>query len=123
MILRFLNAIDQLQRLGAILHFPFEHLQARLTAGQRVAALVGEAGHHLPDGRQPLGLQQLLLGALEILLGPPVFGDAAEPGPHFVGVDRLEDVVGGPQANGRHRPLHVGMAGHDDDRCLGGELP
>ena len=37
---------------------PRQHFQAGLAAGQGVAALVGQAGHHLADGRQPFGLQR-----------------------------------------------------------------
>ena len=43
-----------------------EHLQAGLAALQGVAALVGQAGDHLADGRQPLGLQGPLLGLLQV---------------------------------------------------------
>jgi hypothetical protein len=61
-VLGLLDATHQIERLGPVLHFQLEHLQAGLTAGQRVAALVGQAGHHLADGRQPLRLQAPLLG-------------------------------------------------------------
>ena len=37
-----------------------------------------------------------------------------------VGVERLEDVVGRPLAQGGDRPLEVGVAGHDDHGGVGG---
>ena len=60
-VLGLLDAGDEVQRLRPVLHLPGEHLQARLAAGQGVAALVGQAGHHLADGRQPFVLQGLFL--------------------------------------------------------------
>ena len=45
---------------------PAEHLQAGLAALQGVAVLVGQTGHHLADGRQPLRLQGSPLGFLQV---------------------------------------------------------
>ena len=56
MVLGLLKPGDQVERLGPVLDLQGEHLQARLAALQRVAALVGQPGDHLADGRQPLGL-------------------------------------------------------------------
>ena len=61
MVLGLLNAADQLQGLGPVLDLQGQHLQAGLAARQGVAALVGQAGHHLADRRQALGLQGALL--------------------------------------------------------------
>ena len=65
-VLRLLDAGDQVEGFGPVLDLQGEHLQAGLAALQGVAALVGQAGHHLADGRQPLGLQRPLLGVPSI---------------------------------------------------------
>ena len=41
-----------------------KHFETRLASLKRVAAFVSESSHHLADGREPLRLQQLLLGRL-----------------------------------------------------------
>ena len=61
-----LQPVQQVQRLGLILHPPAQPLQARLAALQQVAALVGKLRRHLPDGGQALGLQRLLLRLLQL---------------------------------------------------------
>ena len=61
-VLRLLEPSDEVEGFGPILDLQREHLQAHLAAIQGVAALVGQAGDHLADGRQPFGLQRPLLG-------------------------------------------------------------
>ena len=50
---------------------------------------------------------------------PAALGDPDQAGPQRLRVDRLEDVVGRPLAQGGDRPLEVGVAGHDDDGRVG----
>ena len=64
-VLRILEPGDQVKRLGAVAHGEGEHLEARLAALKRVAALVRQPGDDLPDGGQSLGLEGPLLGLLE----------------------------------------------------------
>ena len=66
----------QLQGLRLALEPPAQPLQVGLAALQGVAALVGEAGHRLADGRQPLRLQRLPLGLLQFR---DVVADQQEP--------------------------------------------
>ena len=66
MVLRLLEPVDQVERVGPIADGQSEHLQARLAALQRIAALVGEAGDHLADGGQALCLKGPLLRLLEV---------------------------------------------------------
>ena len=134
-VLGLLDAVDQVQGLGPVLHFPGEHLQARLAAGQGVAALVGQAGHHLADGRQPFGLQQFPRSSavarppLEPLRAQtPAGAVGGLPAPTALGAgqlssgvrSRLEDVSRPPPqaacARARSPPATVGM---DADRRIG----
>src|SRR5262245_11288958 len=61
MVLRLLSAFDQLNGFRPVLHFHGEHLQASLAPRQGIAALMCEAGHHLPNGRETFRLERLLL--------------------------------------------------------------
>ncbi len=87
---------DEIERLGPVLDLENQHLQAGLAPLQGVAALVGQAGHRLADGRQPLGLQGPVCRFVESLASALVFQNLPQPGPQLVRVDRLEDVVFGP---------------------------
>ena len=78
MILGRLNADDQVERFRSIFAFECQHFQAGLAACEGVAALVGQAGHHLSDGGQPFGLQGLLLGLFQ---GRDVLADGQDGGP------------------------------------------
>ena len=76
-VLRRLEPGDEVERLRPVLDLQGEHLQADLAAMQRVAALVAQAGDHLADGRQPLGLQRPLL---RLLQGRDVVADRQHAG-------------------------------------------
>ena len=65
-VLRLLKPGDQVEGFGPVPDGQGEHLQAGLAALQGVAALVRQAGDHLADGGQSLGLKRPLLGLLEI---------------------------------------------------------
>ncbi len=56
-VLRLLEPVDQVERLGPVADGQGEHLEAGLAALQGVAALVRQPGDHLADRGQPLGLQ------------------------------------------------------------------
>ncbi|MNN12428.1 hypothetical protein D3C81_1254200 [compost metagenome] len=61
---------------------------------QGLVEFVGDAGGHLPDGRQLAGLDQLVLGVAQGLLGVPAFTDLAlEP---FVAGAQVGGAVGDP---------------------------
>ena len=79
------------------------------------------------DDDQALGrLDQVAERGLAPLLGQRQslpLGDPREAGAEHVGVDRLEDVVGRPLAEGGDRTLDVGVAGHDDHGGVGAPRP
>ncbi len=64
-VLRLLEPLDQVERLGAVADGQGEHLQASLAPLQGVAALVRQPGDDLPDRGQPLRLERPLLCLLE----------------------------------------------------------
>jgi hypothetical protein len=70
----------------------------------------------LPERGQPLGLEGLFLGLLEL-------GDAGQARPEGVHVDRFEEVVGRPLTQGRDGAVEVGVTGDYHDGGLGGQLP
>ena len=80
-VLGLLEPGDEAEGFGPILDLQGEHLQAHLAAMQGVAALVAQDGHHLPDGRQPFGLQRSLLGG-------PQFRDVVPDGEDAEGATR-----------------------------------
>ena len=103
---------------------------AALDLGGRVAGeLLGERAEvddrvvRAEDDDHALGgLDQVAEGGLAPFLGqgePLPFGDPRQAGAEDVGVDRLEDVVGRPLAQGGDRALEVGVAGHDDHGGVG----
>ena len=55
-VLGGLHAVQEVERLGAILDFQGQHLQAGLDALHGVAVFVGQSRDHFANGRQPLGL-------------------------------------------------------------------
>ena len=66
-VLRILNAVDQVEGFGPVSHLPGQHLQASLAALARALRLSwARPGDHLADGRQPLRLERLLLGLLQL---------------------------------------------------------
>lgn len=51
------------------------------------------------------------------------FGDAGQAGAEGIGIDGLEDVVGGALTQGGDGALQIGVASDDEDRGIGSQLP
>ena len=73
-----LLSADQFDRPRPVPHLQCEHLQVCLAALQGVAALVRQPGDHLPDRRQPLGLQRPLLRPFPIGDVPVICDDRSD---------------------------------------------
>ena len=61
-VLGFLHASDMFEGSFVFGDLQLEHFARRLDALEGVTAFVGDAGHHLADAGQPLGVNQLFLG-------------------------------------------------------------